>query len=51
MMTSRDVALAQAFDDLGRSESTDFLRRVVSDGLILYSCDRFDFVQIRSATQ
>jgi spore maturation protein CgeB len=51
MMTSRDLAREYAFADVGRGEDTDFLRRVVEGGSAVYSCDRFGFVQIRSATR
>lgn len=51
MMTARDVALAHPFGDLARGEDTDLLRRVVTAGLRVYSCDRFGFVQVRSATR
>ncbi|MER7073736.1 glycosyltransferase [Terrabacter sp. NPDC000476] len=47
IVTSREVALAHPFGDLGRGEDTDFLRQVATDGLSIYSSDRFNFVQMR----
>jgi spore maturation protein CgeB len=50
IMTSREVALAHPFEDLQRGEDTAFLGGVVGAGLSVFSCDRFGFVQTRSAT-
>ena len=51
LMTGRDVAKAYPFADVSRGEDTDVLRRAVADDARVYSCDRFSFVQIRSATR
>jgi hypothetical protein len=49
IMTGRTLALAYPFQDVSRGEDTAFLGDVVADGLSVYSCDRFNFVQVRSA--
>jgi spore maturation protein CgeB len=51
LMTSREVASAHPFEDLQRGEDTAFLRTLVAGGSMVYSCDRFGFVQVRSATR
>jgi hypothetical protein len=51
LMTGRDVARAYPFADVGRGEDTDLLRRLIADKARVYSCDRFGFIQTRSATR
>ncbi|MEX3611032.1 glycosyltransferase [Rothia sp. LK2588] len=46
---SREVFEAHPFGSLGRGEDTDFLRRVTASGGSIYSADRFNFMQLRSA--
>ncbi len=43
----REVAVAHPFPEVSRGEDTGLLRRVVAGGLTIYSCDRFNFVQMR----
>lgn len=45
----RSVALDKPFPPVGIGEDTGFLRAAASDGLRIYSADRFNYYQIRSA--
>ncbi|MDC5698354.1 glycosyltransferase [Intrasporangium calvum] len=47
IVTSRDVALAHPFPELGRGEDTGFLRGISDAGAQIYSADRFGFIQVR----
>ncbi|MFZ3415604.1 glycosyltransferase family protein [Arthrobacter sp. 3Tela_A] len=45
----RSVALENPFPAVGLGEDTGFLRAAASNGLRIYSADRFNYYQIRSA--
>lgn len=47
--TPRTVALANPFPEVGLGEDTGFLRNAAAGGLKIYSADRFNYYQIRSA--
>ena len=47
IVTSRAVAVAHPFPEVGRGEDTGFLRGVSEAGAQIYSTDRFGFIQIR----
>ncbi len=47
---SRDVFEENPFSALGRGEDTDFLQRVIAAGGRIYSADRYNFMQVRSAS-
>ncbi|WP_353354880.1 glycosyltransferase [Intrasporangium sp. DVR] len=49
MVTTRELARGYPFGEVGRGEDTGFLRDLISGGLAIYSCDRFNFVQVRGA--
>ncbi|GAA4505424.1 glycosyltransferase family protein [Brevibacterium yomogidense] len=50
MVGSRDVFRSIRFEDVTRGEDSAFQRAAVAAGATLYSSDRFNFVQVRSAT-
>lgn len=49
IMTWREVAQRHPFADVSRGEDTGFLRDVVAHEGVVYSSDRFGFVQMRHA--
>jgi len=51
LVMGRDVAASHPFPDVRRGEDTALLGGIVADGLSVYACDRFGFVQVRSASR
>lgn len=51
MLGTREVWKELGFADLRRGEDTDFQRRAAEAGARIYSADRFNFMQMRSAVQ
>lgn len=49
IVAARAVAAEVRFRELARGEDTAFLEDVVTAGGVIYSADRFNFVQVRSA--
>nr|WP_254456327.1 glycosyltransferase [Paeniglutamicibacter quisquiliarum] len=49
IFTTREMMQEVPFLELGRGEDTNFLRGVLDAGGSIYSADRFNFVQMRSA--
>lgn len=49
IVAKRDLALAQPFPAVGRGEDTGFLRGAAEAGAVIYSADRFGFIQVRHA--
>ena len=49
IVAARSAASEVRFRALGRGEDTAFLADVVEAGGIVYSADRFNFIQVRSA--
>lgn len=49
IFTTREMMREVPFLELGRGEDTNFLKGVVEAGATIYSADRFNFVQMRSA--
>ena len=47
----RSTFLAQPFERVGRGEDTAFLRSITDAGGRIYSADRFNFIQVRGATE
>lgn len=45
----REAFEAVAFADLARGEGTNWLHRVLDEGMRIYSADRFNFVQVRAS--
>ena len=50
LLGPRDTFLAAPFESVGRGEDTAFLRAVTDRGGRIYSSDRFNFLQVRGAT-
>lgn len=51
MLGTRELWKELEFADLRRGEDTDFQRRASAAGARIYSADRFNFMQMRSAVQ
>ncbi len=51
MLGTRELWAELKFADMGRGEDTDFQRRAVASGAKIYSADRFNFLQMRTATE
>jgi hypothetical protein len=49
IVAAREVATDVRFRELARGEDTAFLEDVMTAGGTIYSADRFNFVQVRSA--
>ncbi|MFC8598269.1 glycosyltransferase [Isoptericola sp. NPDC057191] len=49
IVARREVMAAVRFGELARGEDTEFLRQAVEAGVRIYSADRFNFIQVRSA--